>query len=106
MQLNPNYSPVFRVPAFLNAYAEGKYVEALDLEVRIKCQDFSTLTPCELQRSGKLMGEETSLRKWCGGPYILAHWIIRLATGLPVNHSEGDALPRAQALRRHLRHAL
>lgn len=63
MQLNPNYSPVFRVPAFLNAYAEGKYVEALDLEVRIKCQDFSTLTPCELQRSGKLMGEETSLRK-------------------------------------------
>jgi serine/threonine protein kinase len=40
MQLNPHYSPVFRVPAFLNAYAQGKYAEALDLSVRINMPGF------------------------------------------------------------------
>jgi TolB-like protein/Tfp pilus assembly protein PilF len=40
MQLNPHYPPVFRVPAFLNAYAEGKYAEALELAVRINMPGF------------------------------------------------------------------
>lgn len=40
MQLNPHYSPVFRVPAFLNAYAQGKYAEALDLSARINMPGF------------------------------------------------------------------
>ena len=40
MQLNPHYPPVFRAPAFLNAYAEGKYVEALELAVRFNMPGF------------------------------------------------------------------
>ena len=40
MQLNPHYPPVFRAPAFLNAYAEGKYAEALELAVRFNMPGF------------------------------------------------------------------
>jgi len=40
MQLNPHYPPVFRAPALLNAYAKGKYAEALDLAVRFNMPGF------------------------------------------------------------------
>jgi serine/threonine protein kinase/tetratricopeptide (TPR) repeat protein len=40
MQLNPHYPPVFRAPAFLNAYAQGKYAEALELAVRFNMPGF------------------------------------------------------------------
>ena len=40
MQLNPHYPPVFRAPAFLNAYAQGKYGEALELAVRFNMPGF------------------------------------------------------------------
>ena len=40
MQLNPHYPPVFRSPAFLNAYAQGKYAEALELAVRFNMPGF------------------------------------------------------------------
>jgi len=40
MQLNPHYPPVFRAPAFLNAYAQGKYTEALDVAARIDMPGF------------------------------------------------------------------
>ena len=40
MQLNPHYPPVFRAPAFLNAYAQGKYAEALDVAARIDMPGF------------------------------------------------------------------
>jgi TolB-like protein len=40
MLLNPYYPPVFRAPAFLNAYAEGKYAEALELAVRFNMPGF------------------------------------------------------------------
>jgi TolB-like protein/Flp pilus assembly protein TadD len=40
MQLNPHYPPVFRAPAFLNAYAQGKYAEALALAVRFNMPGF------------------------------------------------------------------
>ncbi len=40
MQLNPHYPPVFRAPAFLNAYARGKYAEALELAVRFNMPGF------------------------------------------------------------------
>jgi TolB-like protein/Tfp pilus assembly protein PilF len=40
MQLNPHYPPVFRAPAFLNAYAQGNYAEALELAVRFNMPGF------------------------------------------------------------------
>jgi TolB-like protein len=40
MQLNPHHPPVFRAPAFLNAYAQGKYAEALELAVRFNMPGF------------------------------------------------------------------
>jgi len=40
MQLNPHHPPMFRAPAFLNAYAQGKYAEALELAVRFNMPDF------------------------------------------------------------------
>jgi TolB-like protein/Tfp pilus assembly protein PilF len=40
MQLNPHYPPVFRAPGFLNAYAQGKYAEALELAVRFNMPGF------------------------------------------------------------------
>jgi TolB-like protein/Tfp pilus assembly protein PilF len=40
MQLNPHYPPVFRAPAFLNAYAQGEYAEALELAVRFNMPGF------------------------------------------------------------------
>ena len=40
MQINPHYPPVFRAPAFLNAYAQGKYAEALELAVRFNMPGF------------------------------------------------------------------
>jgi TolB-like protein/Tfp pilus assembly protein PilF len=40
MQLNPHYPPVFRAPAFLNAYAQGKYADALELAVRFNMPGF------------------------------------------------------------------
>jgi len=40
MQLNPHYPPVFRAPAFLNAYAQGRYAEALELAVRFNMPGF------------------------------------------------------------------
>ncbi|MGA7446812.1 MAG: hypothetical protein WBQ43_23955 [Terriglobales bacterium] len=40
MQLNPHYPPVFCAPAFLNAYAQGKYAEALELAVRFNMPGF------------------------------------------------------------------
>jgi TolB-like protein/Flp pilus assembly protein TadD len=40
MQLNPHHPPVLRAPAFLNAYAQGKYAEALELAVRFNMPGF------------------------------------------------------------------
>jgi hypothetical protein len=40
MQLNPHHPPVFRAPAFLNAYAQGKYSEALELAARFNMPGF------------------------------------------------------------------
>lgn len=40
MQLNPNYSALFRWPAFVNAYDQRKYPEALELAVRIDMPNY------------------------------------------------------------------
>ncbi len=40
MQLNPNHSALFRWPAFVNAYDQGKYAEALELAVRIDLPNY------------------------------------------------------------------
>ena len=40
MQLNPNYSALFRWPAFVNAYDQRKYPEALELAVRINLPNY------------------------------------------------------------------
>jgi len=40
MRLNPNYPPVLRFPAFLKAYRQGKYAEALEIAVRINMPGF------------------------------------------------------------------
>ena len=40
MQLNPNHSALLRWAAFTNAYAQGKYAEALDCAVRINMPNY------------------------------------------------------------------
>ena len=40
MQLNPQHSPVFHSPAFVNAYSKGKYAEALDVVARMNMPGF------------------------------------------------------------------
>jgi len=40
MQLNPRYPPVLHSPAFLNAYLQGKYAEALDVAARMSMPGF------------------------------------------------------------------
>ncbi|HEX8818014.1 MAG TPA: protein kinase [Terriglobales bacterium] len=40
IQLNPHHSPVFHSPAFVNAYMQGKYAEALDVVARMDMPGF------------------------------------------------------------------
>jgi TolB-like protein/Tfp pilus assembly protein PilF len=40
MQLNPNFSGLFRFPAFMRAYDHGRYAEALELAVRINMPNY------------------------------------------------------------------
>jgi hypothetical protein len=72
MQLNPHYPPVFRTPAFLNAYAQGRYAEALDLAVRFNIPAFFTPTRCARQRSANLAsarpGSERFRKCWLSSP--------------------------------------
>jgi tetratricopeptide (TPR) repeat protein len=58
MQLNPHYPPVFRAPAFLNAYAQGKYAEALELAVRFNMPGFFHAHALRAAALGQLVQRE------------------------------------------------
>jgi TolB-like protein/Tfp pilus assembly protein PilF len=62
MQLNPHYPPVFRAPAFLNAYAECKYAEALELAVRFNMPGFFHAHALRAAALGQLGQREAAQR--------------------------------------------
>jgi TolB-like protein len=66
MQLNPHFPPVFRAPAFLNAYAQGKYAEALELAVRFNMPGFfhaHALRAAALGQLGRREAGETAVQE-------------------------------------------
>ena len=62
MQLNPHYPPVFRVPAFLNAYFQGKYAEANEIAVRINMPGFFHAAAVRAAALGQLGQREAAQR--------------------------------------------
>jgi len=62
MQLNPHYSPVFRVPAFLNAYFQSKYAEANEIAVRINMPGFFHAVAVRAAALGQLGQREAAQR--------------------------------------------
>jgi TolB-like protein/Tfp pilus assembly protein PilF len=62
MQLNPHYPPVFRVPAFLNAYFQGKYAEANEIAVRINMPGFFHAVAVRAAALGQLGQREAAQR--------------------------------------------
>ena len=118
MQLNPHYPPVFRAPAFMNAYAQGKYAEALELAVRFNMPGFFHALALRAAALGQLgqreAGEEavrellalrpefaTSVRrdyaKWWDAKMV-EHLIEGLRkAGLEVPDEPGTASPKSQA---------
>ena len=66
MQLNPNYSALFRWPAFVNAYDQGNYAEALELAVRINMPNYFyayAARAAALGQLGQLEAAEKELRE-------------------------------------------
>jgi tetratricopeptide (TPR) repeat protein len=62
MQLNPHYPPVLRVPAFLNAYFQGKYAEANEIAVRINMPGFFHAAAVRAAALGQLGQREAAQR--------------------------------------------
>jgi adenylate cyclase len=62
MQLNPNHPGVFHMPAFLNAYFQGKYAEANEIAVRINMPGFFHAAAVRAAALGQLGQREAAQR--------------------------------------------
>ena len=66
MQLNPNHSALFRWAAFTNAYAKGKYAEALELAVRINMPNYFYAYAARAAALGQLGRREAAEKESTG----------------------------------------